>query len=505
MRYRRASLSLAFTLIGAGCTSRTLEAPAVKPAASLGSVQTYHQNNKLDLLFMVDNSLSMHSMQQKLQEQLPLFMNVLQNNPSGLPDIHIGVVSSDMGAPSDTNIQSCTQTGNQGQLQYKAEGSCTGTTLADGATFLSDSNGVSNFTGPIADVFQCIAFLGDLGCGFENQLGSIDRALGADGRGPPPGQNTGFLRDDAILAIVLLTNEDDCSAPPDTKVYSENGGGESLSNPLGPVAGGWRCNRYGHLCKDPTTGVTGMPPLTVPSDATGNPPMLTLQDCTSNDTDSGLLTPVSKFISDIRALKSDPDSQILVAAIAAPTAPYGIVWRPASNKPSELWPEIMHSCGTGDTGVTNPTAETTTDGSFGDPAVRIHQFLDGFRDSVFFSVCEPSYADALSAIATRINQKFEPPCVGGKIAQTTAGTPDCTVTDRIYDSSDRSWKDQVVQDCDENGNQAPCWRLQPGDSATCAGQVLSVNETDANKSAGTLERSLECVLCLPGTSQPGCD
>ncbi len=503
MTYRRASLSLTAALIAAGCTSRTLEAPVVKPVASVGSVQTYHQNNKLDLLFMIDNSLSMKSMQQKLQEQLPLFMNVLQSNPSGLPDIHIAVVSSDMGAPSDTTIESCTQIGDQGQFQFKARGSCTATTLASGATFLSDSDGTTNFTGNIADVFQCIALLGDLGCGFENQLGSIDRALGADGQGPPPAQNSGFLRDDAILAIVLLTNEDDCSAPPDTKIYSTDGP-ENLSNPFGPLAGGWRCNRYGHLCKDPQTGQTIMPPLTPPSDATGNPPTLELADCTSNDTDSGLLTPVSKFIQDIRGLKSDPDNQILVAAIAAPTDPYGVVWLPGTGQSNEAWPQVMHSCGTGPTGVTNPSAQTTTDGSFGDPAVRIHQFVDGFQDSIFFSVCEPSYAGSLSAIATRINQKFAPPCVGGQIAKTTAGTPDCTVTDRVYDSTDKTWQNQVLRNCDENGNQAPCWRLQPGD-ASCAGQVLSVNETDANKTAATLERSLECVLCLPGVPQTGCN
>ncbi|HXU63259.1 MAG TPA: hypothetical protein VN962_16265 [Polyangia bacterium] len=503
MTNRRATFILACTLLPAACTSRTLESPAINPAASVSNIQTYHQNNKLDLLFMIDNSLSMKTMQQKLEEQLPGFMQVLKDNASGLPDVHIAVVSSDMGAPSDTQISTCGATGDQGKFQYKAQGACTGTTLADGATFLSDSNGIANFTGQITDVFQCIALLGDLGCGFEHQLASIDRALGADGQGPPPAQNAGFLRDDAILAIVLLTNEDDCSAPPNTTLYSENGGKENLSNPLGPLGGGFRCNRYGHLCKDPVTGQTGMPPLTPPADATGNPPMLALQDCTSNDTDSGLLTPVSKFINDIRGLKTDPDNQILVSAIAAPAAPYGVVWRTDNNTANEAWPEIMHSCGVGP-GVTNPAAETTTDGSFGDPAVRIQQFLGGFQDSVFASVCEPSYAGALAAIANRINQKFAPPCVTAKIAKTASGTPACNVSDRIFNGTNNNWGDQELQNCDENGNQPPCWRLQSG-GTTCAGQVLVVNESSANQAATTIQRTMECVLCLPGTSQPGCD
>jgi hypothetical protein len=500
----RATVTFALGLTAAACTSRTLESAPIAPAASVSNVQTYHQNNKLDLLFMIDNSNSMKTMQQKLQEQLPTFMTVLEQSPNGLPDIHIAVVSSDMGAPGDTSIPMCTTSGGQGRFQYKAEGSCTGTTLADGATFLSDSNGVANFTGQISDVFQCIALLGDRGCGLENQLGSIDRALGADGQGPPPAENAGFLRDDALLAIVLLTNEDDCSAPPNTKVYSENGAQENLSNPLGPLSGGFRCNRYGHLCKEPATGQTVMPPLTPPADATGDPPMLALQDCTSNDTDSGLLTPVGKFIKDIRALKKDPDNQILVAAIAAPPAPYGVVWQTDTGHTTEAWPEVMHSCGVGP-GVTNPAADTTaTDGSFGDPAVRIQQFLNGFQDSVFASVCEPSYAGSLTGIANRINQKFAPPCVTSKIAKTADGTPDCTVTDRVYDATDDTWGSQSLRNCDQNGNQPPCWRLENG-GTTCAGQLLTVNESTANKGASSIQRAMECVLCLPGTSQPGCD
>ena len=501
MLNRRAALMLAFTLTAPACTSRTLESPAITPVASVSNVQTYHQNNKLDLLFMIDNSPSMSSMQQKLQEQLPLFMNVLQEH--GLPDIHIAVVSSDLGAPSDANV-GCTAQGNQGLFQAQPEGSCVATTLATGATFLTDSNGTANFTAPIDQVFQCIALLGDRGCGFEHQLASIDRALGADGQGPAPSQNAGFLRDDAVLAIVLLTNEDDCSAPPDTKLYSENGGQENLSNPLGPLSGGFRCNRYGHLCTDAATGVTGLPPLTPPADATGNPPMLELTNCMPNDTDSGMLTPVHKIVDDIRKLKSDPDNQILVAAIAAPDAPYGVVWRTDTSHPNEGWPEVMHSCGIGPIGVTDPGAVPTTDGSFGDPGVRIQQFLAGFHDSVFASVCDPSYASSLSAIANRITEKFAPPCVTGQIATTADGTPDCTVADRVYDATDDTWGSQTLRNCDQNGNQPPCWRLQAG-GTSCAGQVLTVTESPANQTATTIQRSMECVLCLPGTSQPGCD
>ncbi len=78
----------------------------------------------------------------------------------------------------------CTPLGNQGEFFSQPEGSCLATTLTAGDTFISDVDGVSNFTDPIASVFQCIGLLGATGCGFEHQLASIDRALGADGLGP---------------------------------------------------------------------------------------------------------------------------------------------------------------------------------------------------------------------------------------------------------------------------------------------------------------------------------
>ena len=46
-------------------------------------------------------------------------------------------------------------------------------------------DGVSNYTGNLADVFTCIAALGETGCGFEHQFAAITRALGIDGSAAP--------------------------------------------------------------------------------------------------------------------------------------------------------------------------------------------------------------------------------------------------------------------------------------------------------------------------------
>jgi hypothetical protein len=384
---------------------------ATGTGGTAGTTVTGPFGSNVDILMMIDNSSSMIEMQQKLYAQLPLFIQSLQSLPTP-PNLHLAVVSSDMGAPGDlTTSIGCSASGDEGQFQSMPRGTCTATTLAAGSTFISDDDNMPNFTDPLSSVLQCIALLGDTGCGFEHQLASIDRALGADGLGPAPSTNATFLRPNAYLVVLLLTNEDDCSAPADTTLYSLNGGMQNLSNPLGPIAN-YRCNQFGHLCTDPVSGAIIAPPLIPPADAQGTTatPTLDLTSCTSNDT-NGLLTPVAKFVSDIKALKSDPDKQIIVGAIAAPATPYTVIWVPASSgtPAGQLWPQLEHSCGPATFNDVNPKAtQNTTDQSFGDPAVRIAQFVQAFPNGVQGSICDASFATTLGAVASKIGQLIAP-------------------------------------------------------------------------------------------------
>ncbi len=386
----------------------TVETTAVQIAAATAVVAP----GDLDVLFMIDDSSGMTSMQTKLAAQIPSFIQALENLPNGLPNIHIAVVSSDLGAPGDSTTVTCTTSGDQGL--FRLSPSCASSTLAGNATYLSNVDGIANYTGNLADVLACITPLGDTGCGFGHQLGSIARALGADGA-PAPARNAGFLRPGADLAIIILSNADDCSAPPNTYVYSINNGQNNLTNAYGPLTH-YRCNEFGHFCTDPTSNPPKMiqPPETAPLDAQGAPtaPTLTLTDCESLDTD-GLLTPVSTLVSGIKALKTDPDNQIFVGAIVAPTMPYTVDWVPPVGgqnlRPGELWPQIEHSCGAGD-------------GSFGDPAVRISQLVMGFGDNgVSTSICDPSpsYASLLSGLAAKIGDHLQRG--GGSPATSGAG------------------------------------------------------------------------------------
>ena len=352
----------------------------------------------LDVLFMIDDSAGMTSMQAKLAAEIPFFVQTLEGLPRGLPNLHVAVVSSDLGAPGDSTSVTCTTAGDQGL--FRISPTCADSTLAAGETYLSNVGGNANYTGNLADVLACITPLGETGCGFGHQLGSIARALGADGA-EAPARNAGFLRPEADLAIIILSDADDCSAPPATVLYSLNGGKNNLTNALGPLAR-YRCNEFGHLCLDPAGDPQRLiqPPETAPADAQGTPsaPTLTLSSCESLD-DNGLLTPVSALVSGIKALKPDLDHQIFVGAIVAPPTPYTVDWVPAAGgqnlSAGELWPQIEHAC-------------ASTDGSSGEPAVRIAALVNGFGDhGVWSSICDPNYASVLAGLAAKIGAHLQ--------------------------------------------------------------------------------------------------
>src|SRR5690242_4714584 len=80
------------------CNANPLEAP--NPAPEQQTDQYYDVNpvRDVDILFMIDNSPSMQEEQDKLNANFPVFMNELKKIPGGLPNVHIGVISSDLGA-----------------------------------------------------------------------------------------------------------------------------------------------------------------------------------------------------------------------------------------------------------------------------------------------------------------------------------------------------------------------------------------------------------------------
>jgi len=358
----------------------------------------------LDVLFMIDNSSSMRLAQTNLLTNLPGFMDALRTLSGGMPNLHVAVISSDTGA-GDGSVASCDSTGgDMGIFQYTPRGTCSASPLNPGATYLSQSGTTTNFTGDISAAFTCIAALGESGCGFEHQFESVLRALGADGR-PAPAENQGFLRRDALLAIVMVTNEDDCSARPGIMLY-DTGSNTNVGSALGPPSN-FRCNEFGHLCNG------AKPPRLAPGNSvTATVP---LQNCTSAECD-GSLVPVAEFVARIKALKAAPDSEIVVAAIAGPSTPYTVNWKAPSTADTTCgasscpWPLIAHSC-------------TAADSSFADPSIRINQWVGAFgANGISSSICETSFAPAMQQVATRIGALLS---AGGGTGPAQGPIPTC--------------------------------------------------------------------------------
>src|SRR4051794_38032457 len=92
----------------ASCASPEREGPVDPSAATIAAATAGPAPGDLDVLFMIDDSTGMTSMQTALAAQLPFFIDRLESLPNGLPNLHIAVVSSDLGAPGDSTSVTCT-------------------------------------------------------------------------------------------------------------------------------------------------------------------------------------------------------------------------------------------------------------------------------------------------------------------------------------------------------------------------------------------------------------
>jgi hypothetical protein len=429
-------------------------------------------NRDIDILFMIDNSLSMQPLQSKLTTNFPVFINVLKGLPGGLPNLHLAVVSSDMGAGrvNSVDIPSCRHGGDQGIFRSTPRGMCATTGLDAGQNFISNINGQANYTGDISQVFSCIASVGDGGCGFEHQFASVLRALGADGRGAAPPENASFLRPNAYLAVILLTNEDDCSAPADSDLFDP--ASRLVSDPLGPLAS-YRCNEFGHLCggQRPPRSPAG------PVDLSG----------TCQSAEDGRLFKVADVVAALKVLKPDP-SQILVAAIAGDTSPYVVKLGPPSLKEDpNQWPYIEHSC--------------TTATDYADPAIRVKEWVDAFHgNGVFQSICNDSFAPALQRIAQVVGGPLGAPCIPAKIVGGTAH-PACTAVDHTF-SAQGMTIDTPLPACTDNNAQPPCWALTT-DALRCGvGNLVTLQR--APGPYAPLSTTVTCQVCQANDTRPGC-
>jgi hypothetical protein len=261
------------TTLAAGCLNR----PVAKqdPHTSNLFVAEIRQTavDKIDLLFMIDNSISMADKQLILAQAVPNLMLRLvtprcvddNGNPTGtnagadgrcagnaspeftpIKDIHIGVVSSSLGAHGGGGVCLKETDNDQGQLVAKFRNDPANPVVTwnssgflawdpDRARPRNTPPGETDATNLNKNFTNMVLAVGQGGCGFEASLESWYRFLidpepirsiptVTDTAGntapvfdsdaatnPVLLQRAQFLRPDSLLAIVMLSDENDCS------------------------------------------------------------------------------------------------------------------------------------------------------------------------------------------------------------------------------------------------------------------------------------------------------
>ena len=147
----------------------------------------------VDLLFVIDNSNSMSAEQASVIASFDGFISGIQANLDEANDYHVGVVTTDDYA---LNTAGCRELG--ALVTASAAGVC-GPWAAGNYISLADE---------LAPAFTCAADVGGDGSTDEHQIDAALRAVGPALAGE--GEcNAGFIREDALLVLVIISDEDD--------------------------------------------------------------------------------------------------------------------------------------------------------------------------------------------------------------------------------------------------------------------------------------------------------
>jgi hypothetical protein len=194
--------------------------------------------------------------------------------------------------------------------------------------------------------------------------------------------NAGFLREDALLGVVFLTDEDDCSAS-SPQLFDPTSSGTLM---LGPLTG-FRCFEFGITCQ-PTDNRNVLGPRT---------------DCVPREDPGAMLHPISRYVDFLRQLK-DP-RLLVVAAIAGPTLGNTVT----VGLDEYEQPVLEPACSSPD-GTTNA-----------DPGIRLGALLEAIGEPADLawaqqSICSEDYTPALEGIGRGIAGRMGFQCLDTPLA-----------------------------------------------------------------------------------------
>ncbi|MDH3725963.1 MAG: hypothetical protein OER77_00390 [Myxococcales bacterium] len=431
VRFAFLLVMVGFIATVASCSNRPLS--PLNPCTINGVVQNVPVNPQraLDVLFIIDDSPSMLAEQNKLAEQVPRLVNLLltggidvdMSMPVGefpaVESLHVGIVTPDLGystePPSNftpgvdfSATPACERNNGNGKAGFmQVDGlidddnnpgtpriMCTAQTPPAGTIYLNFPEAPFTPTDFVEDV-ECVTGQTD-GCGFEQQLESI---LAQDRNSA----NGGFSRQDALLAVILITDEDDCSTT-DPRIF------DTVPNPGNPFQG----------------------PFTSNDEVQFN------LRCWAH---SEALQAIDRYVTGIAELKDDP-SQVVFAAITG--IPEDGALDPANfATDSDRYDAIL----------AHPGMEETPDPAFADtqsqqltpacgagsadgaavPGRRVVEVAKGLAEAnngvgtVVESICASDYAPALNAIVDRIADALRRLCLPRPLNRNSQDMVGCEV------------------------------------------------------------------------------
>lgn len=454
------------------CNEPLLEGVQYPPVSDGGGhYPVLTTNREVDILLVVDNSASMAEEQVALASGLGSLLEVLEH-PEVMASYRIGITTTDNGNPW------ChTTTPEEGRLQLSScrsrpeeltpDGTEADTTLAEACDelcpdawttietepttifgseearsrpWIESANGRTNLPEGLspAQALQCVAPQGIDGCGYESPLESMWKALRraqTDG-----GPELGFVRDAAILSVIHVTDEVDCSYNPAAEqVFLPEGNRVFWSDPAAELPTSAVCWNAGVTCEG--TG-TYDDCRAVDLDVDGNELDREREDAE----DLAVLRPVSRYVEILQELENakqnyTPDQEVLVSVIGGVRADGSVTYQDAAD------PQFQQDFGIGP-GCEGPGGSAV-------PPVRLRELAESFAvgdQRSMFSVCEGDYSPALTAIGEAIAAQIRPACFPACVADdepsTDALEPSCGLLQQ-WPNADGSFDEVDVPPCEE--------------------------------------------------------
>jgi MYXO-CTERM domain-containing protein len=313
--------------------------------------------DKVDLVIVIDEATLTEAVRTRLVQALPQFFDDVRLGANDR-SLHVAVLGTNMGTGT---FDTCAP-GTGGVFQATPQGACSG---PEGNFFADEidyyGQVTTNYPGELADAVACVLPAGGEGCAFSQPMAALQAAL--DGS---VSENDGFLRSDAVLAILVVTGADDCSAS-DPALFDP-----AAVDTLGPLTP-FRCFEHGVTCDRVIDRQAG-----------------TYEGCAPRS-DSAYLRDPQDLVTFLRNLKERP-TKVVVGVLADPRTELQ-----GSAAPVEVGldgdgnPQVLSTCG-------DASASAA-------PVTRLAWLAEQFTQrSTAASLCEDQFGAALSEFDTIIDR-----------------------------------------------------------------------------------------------------